>query len=182
MLRFNFAEVRESAFEKYIRPDLLFLILVVLLAITAGLFIEKSIRSEIEKTQREISRLEAEKRRLRNIQKEEKSLIAKKKELEEKLKIVSQLDKGRQVPKPLYFFVSEENMKNIWLNQIKLTGDKVSVNGNIWRIEEFPLFLKRVEEKIGTILFRQTRRIDYENEQLKFKTHFYNFEFGAEQK
>ncbi|WP_456341675.1 hypothetical protein [Thermovibrio sp.] len=182
MLRFNFAEIRESAFEKYVKPDIIFLILVVVAAIGLELFFENSVKAEIELTKREIARLEAEKKRLRRVQREEKKLITKKKELEEKLRIVSNLDKNRKVPKPLYFFASNENMKDIWLNQLKLSGKKVHVNGNIWRVEEFPLFLKRVEENIGDILFRQTRRIDYENKNLNFKVHFYNFEFEAEQK
>ena len=182
MLRFNFAEVRESAFEKYVRPDLLFLILVVIAAIGIELFLESSLKSQIEMTKREIARLEAEKRRLFRIQREEKSLITKKKMLEEKLRVVSELEKNRKVPKPLYFFGSKENMKGIWLNELRISGKLVGVNGNIWNIEQFPDFLKKVETEIGRVLFRQTRRVEYENKELRFRTHFYNFEFEAEQK
>jgi Tfp pilus assembly protein PilN len=145
------------------------------------LFIENTVSSEIKTVQREITRLEAEKRRLRQIQQEEKRLTKIKSELEHKLKVVQELDRNREVPKPLYFFASEENVKNIWLDELKLTGNRITVAGNIWKVEEFPQFLKKVEEQIGTVLFRQTERVDYENKNLNFKTHFYHFEFGAEQ-
>jgi len=182
MLRFNFAEVKESTFEKYLKPDVLFLVLVILGAFSVEIFLENSIKSQIEVARQKIREFQAEKRRLRKIQSIEKNLTAKKRELEEKLKVVTELDRRRLVPKPLYFFSSKENMKGVWLNELKLSSKRVYVNGNIWNIKEFPTFLKKVENSIGNVKFKQTKRVDYENREVNLKVHFYNFEFEAEQK
>ena len=181
MLRFNFAEVKESAVEKYLKPDLIFLILVVLAAVAAGFFVQKKVEEEIGKVEAQIAKLNAEIKRLRKVKEEEKKLIEKRKELQEKLEIVSKLSSGREVPKALYFFASKENVEGIWLDRLQLAGSTVKVEGNIWDINQFPTFLKKVETEIGRVLFRQTKRVDYENKKLNFKTTFYKFEFGAEQ-
>jgi type IV pilus assembly protein PilN len=181
MLRFNFAEVKESAVEKYLKPDLIFLILVVLAALAAGFFLQKQLEEKIKRADAQIAELNAEIKRLKKIKEEENRLLKKKKELQRKLEIVSKLSTGREVPKPLYFFASRENVNGIWLDKLQLTGSTVKVEGNIWDVRQFPDFLKKVETQIGKVLFRQTKRVDYENKKLNFKTTFYKFEFGAEQ-
>ena len=182
MLRFNFAEVKEPAFKKYLKPDILFLILVILGVFGAEMFLESSIKSQIEAVNLKIRKFQAEKRRLRNIQSIERKLITKKKELEEKLKMVSELDKRRQVPKSLYFFASKENMKGVWLNELALSSNEIYLDGNIWNIKKFPEFLEKIEDSIGNVYLKQVKQKIYKNEELNFKVQFYNFKLVAEQK
>ncbi|WP_457680926.1 hypothetical protein [Thermovibrio sp.] len=182
MLRFNFAELKESKFEKYLKADLIFLLTVVSVAVGAGIVIENSLRKEINRTQREISALRSELNRLKSIQREERKLLSRERELKKKLKIVSRLDKNREVPKPLYFFASRDNVKGVWLNSLEITQRKVKVNGNIWNIDNFPDFLAKVDEKIGTVLFKEVKRVNYQNKSLNLNLSFYNFEFEAERK
>ena len=181
MLRFNFAEVKESALEKYLKPDLIFLILVIIAALGAGFFLQKQLEEKIKEAQAQIAKLNAEIQRLKKVKEEEKRLVKKRQELQQKLKIVSKLSSGREVPRPLYFFALKDNVNGIWLDSLQLADSKVRVKGNIWDINQFPLFLKKVETDIGTVLFRQTKRVKYENKKLNFKTTFYKFEFEAEQ-
>jgi len=182
MLRFNFAEVKESPLSKILRPDIILTLLVIFGALIAAFYMESSVKKELRKTEERIAKLEAERLRLIGIQKKEKELLKKRKELQKKLRVVSTLERGRQVPKPLYFFGNPENVKDIWLDILTVSPKKVAVVGNIWNVDEFPNFLKKVEEEVGRVLFRRTERVDYTNEETGFKATYYKFEFEAERR
>ena len=182
MLRFNFAETRESAYSKYLKPDLFFLILVVATVIVGVFFYTSSLKEEIRKAQSRIEQLNREIRRLHQIQRREKELLSMKKELQRKLTIVSRLDKNRKVPQFLYFFANPENVKGIWLNSLDYSGRKLVVSGGTLNIQRFPNFLSITEEKLGRVLFRSTERQVYENRELNFKQVYYKFNFGVELK
>jgi len=180
MLRFNFAEVKEPLISKLVKPDLLLAVLVALIVILAFFFVESSVKEKLQRTEERIAKLEAEKRRLLAIQRKEKELLKKRRRLQEKLKIVSSLDRGREVPKPLYFFADPEAVKDVWLDNLSLKSAKVKVKGNIWSVKKFPDFLEKVEERIGRVLFKETERAEYRNDKINFRTTYYKFEFEAE--
>ncbi|WP_456456645.1 hypothetical protein [Thermovibrio sp.] len=179
MLKFNFAETRESRIRKYLKEDLLLLLAVVLIAVVAFILIEKQIEENIERANKEITKLRREERRLRSIQKLIKSLEVKKDKLKEKLEIVSELDRRREVPKPMYFFLQKEYMKGIWLEELTLDSNYVKTVGNIWEVKQFPAFLKNVEENIGKVIFKEIKEVKV-SKPLNIK--YYTFKFKAESK
>jgi len=183
MLRFNFAEVKESAVSKFIKPDVIFLLLVIAGALGVILYEKASLEEELRVINGQIVKLQKERERLIKVKRKEKELTELRKKLKEKLAVVSNLQKGRQVPPELYFFGNPENVRDIWLDSLKIKPlKKVEVKGNLWDIKELPDFLKRVEEEIGTVVFQRSKRVEYENEKLKLNFVYYQFNFTAERK
>jgi len=182
MLRFNFAETKESAYAKYLKPDLIFFLLIII-SIGVGTYLYTlSLNQEIRNAQLQIDNLRREIRRLHQIQRTEKELLSKKKELQKKLKVVSQLDRKRNVPSFLYFFAERNNVKDIWLESLTYNGNRLQLVGGTFDVNRFPSFLKISEEKLGSILFRKTYRQFYENKDLNYKVTYYKFNFGLELK
>ena len=182
MLRFNFAEKKESKYIRYVRPDLLFSLLVLLVVVAITYSYTSSINEEIRRTQQQIVKLRSEINRLSRIQKKEKELINVKKELQKKLEIVSQLDKNRKVPEFLYFFADPANVRGIWLTDLNYTGKELRLTGGSLDIEEFPDFLKIVERKLGKVTFKMTDRAIYSSRKLNFSSVYYRFTFNVELK
>ncbi len=179
MLRFNFAERKETVYGKYIKPDLIFLF-VVLAVVFFGINVyTKAVKKDIERTQSQISGLKQEINRLHRIQRKEKELISLKEEYKRKLRVVSSLDRNRRVPAFLYFFAKPSNVRGIWLDSLDYQGENLLVVGNIKDINKFPSFLKIVEEKLGSILFKDTRMQVYEDSKSGFRAVYYKFNFGV---
>ena len=177
MLRFNFAERKESAYAKYIRPDIVFLVFVLSTVLIGSYIYANSIQQRIEKTQKRIVKLEGEIRRLKQIQRKEKELISAKKELQRKLEVVSRLDRNRKVPQFLYFFAKPSNVKYVWLSKLDYSGDQLRLTGGTQDINKFPVFLKIVEDDLGKVLFRKTERQVYVNKLINFTAIYYKFNF-----
>ena len=182
MLRFNFAEKKESKYIKYVRPDLLFSLLVLLIVVAVTYSYTSSISEEINRTQQQIVKLRSEINRLSRIQRKEKELISVKKELQKKLEIVSQLDKNRKVPEFLYFFADPTNVKGIWLTDLHYSGRELHLTGGVLDIEAFPEFLGIVEDKLGKVTFKRTDRAVYSSRKLDFSSVYYRFTFDVELK
>jgi len=175
MLRFNFAEVKESKFAKYVRPDLLFLILVLLVVFSVSWVYQNSLKEQIRAVSQQIDILNREKQRLKRIMREEKRYKELKKELQLKLSVVSKLDKGRQVPPVLYFFSNPKNLNGIWLDQISLQGKNLNIVGNAYTLDNLKEFLSKVESKLGEITFKDAVRKSYQSKDLGLKVDYYTF-------
>ena len=182
MLRFNFAETKESTYSKYLKPDLIFFFLIILSVIIGTYLYTATLKQEIKNAQLQIDSLNREIRRLHQIQRTEKELISRKKELQRKLEVVSLLDKRRKVPAFLYFFADPNNVKDIWIDSLNYSGNQLQLTGGTFNIKKFPYFLKILEENLGNILFRKTFRQTYENRELNYKVVYYKFNFGLELK
>ncbi|RUM44375.1 MAG: hypothetical protein DSY35_02215 [Desulfurobacterium sp.] len=182
MLRFNFADVKESRLEKYIKPDVIFAVLIVMLALAVGVMMENNLREEISLVKSKISQLEAEKRRLRKIGRQEKILREKQQELERKLSIVRELSEKRKVPSFLYFFADPENMQGVWLTALSVKGNRLELQGNCRTLDEMYRFIDKVDKKLGTVTFKEAELKTFEEEKLNLKINFYNFRLSAELK
>ncbi len=156
MLRFDFAKVTESKFEKYVRPDLLFVLLVFIAVIGVTLFIESNIKQEIQRVKSKITSLEREKNRLKNIGKIEKELLKKKKELEFKLSVFDDLNKKRKVPDFLYFFSSSKYMENVWLVSLSLKGKSLEIGGVCPDLRRFYTLLEDIDLNMGMVTMKDT--------------------------
>ena len=179
MLRFNFAERRETVYGKYIKPDLIFLLIVLAVVFFGTSAYTRAVKKDIERIQVQISRLNHEINRLHRIQREEKELMSLKEEFKRKLKVVSRLDQNRKVPAFLYFFAKPSNVNGVWLDSLDYQGENLLVVGNIEDINKFPLFLKITEEKLGDILFKDARMQVYEDRKSGIKVIYYKFDFGV---
>ena len=182
MLRFNFADVKESRLEKYLKPDVIFAVVIVVLALTGGILMENGLREEISVVRDRIAQLEAEKKRLRKIEKQEKVLREKQQELERKLSIVRELSERRKVPPFLYFFADPENVQGVWLTSLSIKGNRLELEGNCKTLEEMYRFIDKVDRKLGTVTFREAKLDTIEEEKLNLRVDYYNFQLSVELK
>jgi len=180
MLRFNFSDVRESPFERYVKPDVVFAISVVLLALALGFVMEDSLKKEISLVESRITQLEAEKRRLRKIGRQEEILREKQQELKRKLSIVRELSEKRKVPPFLYFFISPENIKGIWLTAMSVKGNRLEIQGNCRTLEEMYHFIDRIDKNLGTVTFKEAKLKTFKEDKLNLQINFYNFRISVE--
>ena len=180
MLRFNFAERKESTYSKFVKPDLIFFVFLMLGIFIGNHFYTTALEQEIKSAQLRIDRLNREIKRLHRVQRTEKELISLKKELQRKLKIVSALDIKRRVPSFLYFFADSNHVKNIWLTYLIYSDNRLELEGGTLNVARFPKFLEISEENLGKILFRKVSRHVYVNRELDYKITYYKFNFGLE--
>ena len=82
MLRFNFAETRESKFFKYIPPDLFLAVFLLSLVFVVDLYREQTVTNEMVRVKSEIQKLEQEKKKFKRIEGKRKRLIKYKEELQ----------------------------------------------------------------------------------------------------
>ncbi|ADU96867.1 Fimbrial assembly family protein [Thermovibrio ammonificans HB-1] len=182
MLRFNFAELKESKFEKYVRPDLIFLVFVLLLVFAVYYFWVSSIESQISAVDSKIARLRAEKARLLRVQREVGRLKKLEQELKHKLSVVSELERKRHVPQFLYFFGNPDYVKGIWLTELSSKGKLLHVKGATFNVKRVPLFLQYVETNLGNVVFRETKRKVFSDRRLRLNIPYYQFNFSVEMK
>ena len=178
MLRFNFAELKESKFEKYVRPDIIFLVFVLVCVLAVDYFIENSLQVRLEQLDKKIVLLKKGKIRLRKIRKEVSRLEKLRKELKHRLLVVAQLEKGRQVPYYLYFFGNPKFVNNIWLSELVSKGSLLKIEGGTLKLNNLPKFIGDIENNLGRVLFKDTRRVNLD----KLNLEYYNFNFRLELK
>jgi len=176
MLRFNFAEIRESKFKKYLQVDLLFFILVVFISYLAVQLQVLSIRQEINSVNSRISELQRSLNKLRMIKRDEKRLLSLKSKLKKKLSVVSELERKRHVPKFLYFFADPKNLKGVWLDQVGYDFRTLKVDANALDVRYIPILFERVEKEMGNVKLRNIRREVYKGKGIVLGYYHFNFD------
>jgi type IV pilus assembly protein PilN len=182
MLRFNFAETRESKFAKYIRVDVLFIVFLVSLVFAIDLYWERAITREITKVESEIQKLELEKKKFKKIEKKRRKLIKYRKELQKKLAVVKELEKKRYVPQFLYFFGNEKNVAGVWLDSVSYHGNSLSIEGNSLNLEYLYSFIRKLDNNLGTVFFKGASLQSMELKNLNKKVDYYKFQVNVELK
>lgn len=181
MLRFNFAETKESILEKYLNLDVLLLILTAVAVLGVYFHIRSGLEEEIQRVEKRIEALKAEEKRLKKIKKQERKLLKKKKELKEKLAVVEVLNKNRQVPQPLYFFNFAENPYGIAMKRLAINGPEIEVIGETDNLDNVALFIEEIEKNVGKVKFNQSFRWKKLADQSWQKKPVYRFELKVEQ-
>lgn len=179
MLRFNFAETKESKFSRYIRLDILFLVLIFLFAYLINSYQVSDLKGRINQVSNKISHLEREIRRLKGYRVAEKQLLQSKQILKRKLEIVKALDRRRQVPKFLYFFSKKKNLVGVWLNKLNYKVDNLKVEANTFSVGSIPQFFRKIETDLGVVKLKDIKREEYKNPSLKLDVDYYKFRFDV---
>jgi len=176
MLRFNFAEVKESKLKRYLQVDLLFLVLVVLISYLAVQLQVLSIKQEITSVNSKISELQKSLNKLRMIKRDEKRLLSLKSKLKKKLSVVSELERKRHVPKFLYFFADPKNLKGVWLDQVRYDLHTLKVDANALDVKYVPLLFEKIEKEMGEVKLRGIRREVYKGRGIVLGYYHFNFD------
>jgi len=182
MLRFNFAELRESKFEKYVRTDIIFLVFVLAGAFAADYFAELSLNRKIDQLNRKIAQLRSEEARLKRVRREVSRLEKLRKELQHRLSVVAQLEKGRQVPGYLYFHGDPKNVRGVWLTELASKNKLLKIKGGTFKVKNLPSFIGKIENHLGKVIFRDVKREVYVNNGLGLDIKYYKFNFKVELK
>jgi hypothetical protein len=177
MLKFNFAELRESKFRRYLQADLVFLIFVLLFVYFVVSLQVSSIEEKISVANSKISNLQKTLNRLRKIKKDEKRLLSLKDKLKRKLSVVSELERKRHVPYFLYFFANPQNLKGIWLEQVRYDLHTLKVSANALDVKYIPPFFDSIEKKLGTVKLKNVERKTYKGKEIVLN--YYHFEFDV---
>lgn len=182
MLRFNFAETRESKFVKYVRPDIFFVVFLVSLVFAIDLYWEQTITSEMVRVKSEIKKLELEKKKLKRIEGKRKKLIKYKEELQKKLAVVKELERKRYVPQFLYFFGNKKNTSGIWFDYISYSENSLNLEGYSMNLEYLYSFIGKLDSNLGTVLFKNANLQTIELKNPNRKINYYKFHVNLELK
>jgi len=178
MLRFNFAELSESKFGKYLKIDAVFLFLVLLLVHLAANWQISSINKKISILDSRISKLQATLKKLTKIKKNEKKLLSLKDKLRVKLSVVNELERRRHVPEFLYFFSDPQNLRGIWLEQLRYDLDTLRITACTLDVRYISLFFKNIERKLGAVQLKKIERRIYKGKNVT--SNYYRFNFDVE--
>jgi type IV pilus assembly protein PilN len=182
MLRFNFAEARESKFVKYIHPDLIFAVFLLSLVFAIDLYWERTITNELVKVKSEIQKLEREKKKFKRIEGKRKKLIKYREELQKKLAVVKELESKRYVPQFLYFFGDKKNTYGIWFDSISYRENSLSLEGYSINLEHLYSFIGKLDSNLGTVLFKNANLQTIKLKNLNRKINYYKFQVNLELK
>lgn len=180
MLRFNFAEVKESKFDKYVRPDIFFVVFILLLVFAVDFYWEQAVNSELAMVNNKIQKLEQQKKRLESIERKERELIGYKEKLKQKLNVVSELKERRYVPQFLYFFGNSTNRAGVWLDSLSYRRNGLSLVGNSMNLKYLYSFIGKVDNKLGPVLFKNARLQTINLKNLNKKINYYKFQVNLE--
>ncbi|RUM42270.1 MAG: hypothetical protein DSY34_02210 [Desulfurobacterium sp.] len=182
MLRFNFAETRESKFFKYIRPDLFLAVFLLSLVFVIDLYWEQTITNEMVRVKNEIQKLEQEKKKFKRIEGKRKKLIKYKEELQKKLAVVKELERKRYVPQFLYFFGNKRNTSGIWFDSISYRENSLNLEGYSMNLEYLYSFIRKLDSNLGTVLFKNANLQTMELKNSNKKVNYYKFHMNLELK
>ncbi len=182
MLRFNFATAGSSGFIRYLHPDAIFAIFLLLVVLGVDLKWEQRITNEMLMVKNEIRQLEPVKKKLKKIERKRKKLIKQKKELQKKIAVFKELEKKRHVPQFLYFFGDNKNTLGIWFDAISYQGNSLSIEGNSKNLGYLYSFIRRLDRNLGTVLFKGATLQTVELKNSGRKINYYKFQVNLELK
>jgi len=180
MLRFNFVETKEVKLKKFLVPELIISILIIVVFLVGVQVQILSLDKEISHFNKEIRRLKAEESRFKRIEREEeRQLVEKKRVIRNKLRIITELDRKRKVPAFLYYFGKRENVDpGVWLYSIDKKGNRLVIKGGALNLSLISSFLSKIEKNLGRVVFKSTELVLGKSS----KVNYYKFQFTVEMK
>jgi type IV pilus assembly protein PilN len=127
MIRINLIRGKRKK-RKEFNVDVLYL-LFPLLVIAAVLLFHRSVTGRIENLNADIGRAQAEVARLKKEIGEVEIFKARKAELQQKVDVISSLQKGRQGPVNVFEALSASIPEKCWIDRLSLKGNQVQLSG-----------------------------------------------------
>ncbi len=150
MIRINLLPVRQVK-KREIGRQILVLFALVLVGALLGNYLwydalesnRKSQADEISKTKQKIAELEKVIGEVNNIN-------ARKKELEDKLKVLGELRKGRSGPVRMMDALAQATPKQVWVNSFDEKGNAVKLKGSAFSHEDVAEFMRGLSQVVWT--------------------------------
>ena len=145
MIRINLLPVRAAKRREGGKQQLLLLVLALIIALGANFFWWKRIADDLSGLDAQISRTRQEIAQLEKTIGEVKSITQEKKALEDKLKILDNLKKGRTGPVRVMDELSGLIPPKVWLLNWQEQGGSVGMSGKAVTYEDLSVFSKKLK-------------------------------------
>jgi type IV pilus assembly protein PilN len=146
MIRINLLPVRASKKREFGRQQIVFVALILILAGIGNYFWYSRVDGELTAMDQQIARTRSEIAQLEKTIGEVKSIKEDKKALEDKLKILDALKKGRSGPVRVMDDLATIIPPKVWLMDYSETGGAVSMTGRAAAYEDLSAFSKKLKE------------------------------------
>jgi type IV pilus assembly protein PilN len=145
MIRINLLPVRAAKRREFGKQQLLLMVLALIIAAGANFFWWKNVNDANNTLDAQIGRTRQEIAQLEKTIGEVKSITQEKKALEDKLKILDDLKKGRTGPVKLMDELSTLIPAKVWLSEYTETQGQVSLRGKAVTYEDLSVFSKKMK-------------------------------------
>lgn len=150
MVRINLLPVR-AVKKREMGRQILILFAVVFVGVGIGNYIWFDARNSIaQRNQRQIEATRAEITKLEKIIGEVNNISKRKKEVEEKLKVLDQLRKGRSGPVRVLDALATATPKKVWLNSFDEVNGQVKVTGSALSNDDVADFMRGLQDIVWT--------------------------------
>src|SRR5437660_7379866 len=146
MIRINLLPVRAAKKREFGRQQIVLFVLLLVLAGIGNFFWYNRVSSELASLDKQITSTRAEIAQLEKTIGEVKSIKEDKKALEDKLRILDTLKKGRTGPVKVLDELATIIPQKVWLNDYTEAGGAVTMNGSAASYEDLSTFSKKLKE------------------------------------
>ncbi len=146
MIRINLLPVKEERKRIALRNNLIVFVLSLVLLIVVMVMMQKSINSKKEQLQKQIAQVESEIQKLKEITKKIKPTQNKKAELQDKLKVIANLEKNRLFPVMVLDKLSNAAPNQLWFTKLVYTSDSIKISGKALDHRIVAEFVKNLEK------------------------------------
>src|SRR3954463_3442093 len=145
MIKINLLPVRAAKKREFGRQQIVLFGLILVLAGIGNWFWFSKVSNELNQLDQQINRTKAEIAQLEKTIGEVKSIKEDKKALEDKLKILDTLKKGRTGPVKVMDELATLIPQKVWLNSYIEAGGSVTMNGHAAAYEDLSTFSKKLK-------------------------------------
>jgi type IV pilus assembly protein PilN len=151
MIRINLLPVRAKAKEEAGQKQLIFFVLLVVAAGIGNYFWYSSVKTDSDKLHAEVQGIEKEIADLNRIIGEVQNYDKENKALEDKLKVLDTLKRGRTGPVKMLDAMATSIPKNVWLRKLEEKGGAMTLEGAALSNDDLAEFMKALSNSVWTV-------------------------------
>lgn len=145
MIRINLLPVRQTQKRQSVQQQLLIALGVLIVTVLGCTIWTAAVSSTADKKRQIVNEKNAELTKLNKIIGEVNEFTEKKKELEEKLKVIDDLRKGKTGPVKALDDMASTIPNRVWLTEVKETNGSVVIKGEALDAEDVSAFMKALQ-------------------------------------
>lgn len=146
MIRINLLPIRQTQKRQTLQQQLLIGGMLLVITLIACIVWSATVSSRVDDRRAQIAQKRNELKQLDKIIGEVNEFTTKKKELEEKLKVIEQLRKGKTGPVKALDDLATEIPNRVWLTKLTENNGSVTIEGNAIDHEDVSAFMKSLQK------------------------------------
>ncbi|MGF1511563.1 MAG: PilN domain-containing protein [Myxococcota bacterium] len=165
MIRINLLPVRQTQKRQSVQQQLLIGAGVIIGVLLINIVWTAAVSSAAEQRRQTVAQKTEELRQIDKIIGEVNAFIEKKKELEEKLKVIDDLKRGKTGPVKALDDLATEIPNRVWITELAEAGGSMTILGLAIDAEDVSMFLKAMEKSkyFGSVRLSYSKSSDQEN-------------------